>query len=210
MKRGRFITLEGGEGVGKSTNAKFLRGYLASRSKQAILTREPGGTPFAEDIRSLLLGHREEPVSENAELLLIFAARAQHLEKLILPALEQGIWVVSDRFTDASYAYQGGGRGIDSGRIAALETWLQRGFKPDMTLLLDAPLEIALARANGRGKPDRFESEDLDFFRRVRSAYLELAEREPQRIKIIDAGEGLKEIQSQIAAHLERLLCEDG
>ncbi len=205
MNEGRFITLEGGEGVGKSTNLNFVAEFLRSRGKRVVATREPGGTPLGEQIRGILLG--EGKIAGDAELLLLFAARAQHLADIIEPALEGGDWVVCDRFTDASYAYQGGGRMIDDGFISSLEQWVQRGRKPDLTLLLDAQPEVGLARASRRGGSDRIEAETPEFFARVREAYLHLAERFPDRIKIIDAARPLAEVQANIAAHLQRL-CE--
>jgi dTMP kinase len=193
VERGRFITIEGGEGVGKSTQIPFLCEYLSSRGVSVVATREPGGTPRAERIRELLLQTTPESMPAACELLLMFAARASHLENLIKPALERGEWVVCDRFTDATYAYQGGGRGMDVEQIASLEQWVQGELRPDLTLLLDAPESVALARAqqrdSARGRTDRFEREQLDFFERVRKTYLERARREPQRYAIIDAAE---------------------
>ncbi|MEN8260930.1 MAG: dTMP kinase [Pseudomonadota bacterium] len=206
MTLGKFITLEGGEGVGKSTNLAFAERFLREHGKTVITTREPGGTALGEEIRNLLLAHRKETISENAELLLMFAARAQHIEEVILPAIERGIWVLSDRFTDASYAYQGGGRQITENRIAVLENWLQGTLVPDMTILLDAPIEVGISRARGRGDLDRFESEANNFFQRVRSKYLELAERNPERIKVVDATLPLEAVQNTIAGYLGRLL----
>jgi dTMP kinase len=200
----KFITLEGGEGVGKTTNLEFIERHLARRGVQCVRTREPGGTPLGESIRSLLLG--SERLDAEAELLLVFAARAQHVRQVIRPALEAGAWVLCDRFTDASYAYQGGGRGLDPAAIEFLEGWAQGGLRPDLTLLLDAPAEIGLARAKGRGPADRFEAESLAFFERVRRAYLERAERFPERIQRIDADRSLGEVQADIARRLDRLL----
>ncbi|MBS4050539.1 MAG: dTMP kinase, partial [Methylomonas sp.] len=163
MTRGRFITLEGGEGVGKSTNLQFIRHLLAQKQIDVVLTREPGGTELAEKIRQLLLEKHSESITPQAELLLVFAARAQHVQHVILPALAQGKWVLSDRFTDATYAYQGGGRNMDNRIIAWLESTVQGELRPDLTLLLDAPVETGLLRAQHRGKLDRFESERRDF-----------------------------------------------
>ncbi|MET0499637.1 MAG: dTMP kinase [Steroidobacteraceae bacterium] len=189
--RGRFITVEGGEGVGKSTQMAGLRDFLVGQGHEVVVTREPGGTDRAERIRALLLESVAEPMPPSCELLLVFAGRATHLQNLILPALERGAWVICDRFTDATYAYQGGGRGLDSSQIALLEQLVQGDLRPDLTLLLDAPADIASERARARnqqrGSADRFESERQDFFSRVRATYLERAHREPQRFCIIDA-----------------------
>ena len=164
-----FITLEGIEGVGKSTSLEFVQRYLQQQDITVEITREPGGTPIAESIRRVLLAYHDEKMSVDTELLLLFAGRAQHLNTRIKPALEQGAWLVCDRFIDASYAYQGGGRGIPESRIEALETWLQDNLRPDLTFLLDAPVEVALDRAKRRGNPDRFELENQGFFNRVAS-----------------------------------------
>ena len=206
MKKGNFITLEGGEGVGKSTNLQFIQQYLQNRGVEVCLTREPGGTPLAERIRGLLLDHGEESVTPEAELLLVFAARAQHLQHFILPRLHQGQWILCDRFTDATYAYQGGGRQMDTGYIAWLENAVQGDLRPDITLLLDAPIEIGLQRAQKRGELDRFESERQDFFQRVRNSYLQQAQANPQRYRIIDASRPLLEVQAQITEILDNLL----
>ena len=205
MKRGRFITLEGGEGVGKSTNLQYIQQLLLEQQLDVVVTREPGGTELAEKIRQLLLETHAETITEKAELLLVFAARAQHIQHVILPALQQGRWVLSDRFTDATYAYQGGGRGMDTQTIAWLESSVQGDLRPDLTLLLDAPLDIGMSRAQKRGKLDRFESEQRDFFERVRQAYLKRAGQDQQRYKIIDAGLPLNEVQLQIKQALDGL-----
>lgn len=201
MRRGKFITLEGGEGVGKSTNLAFVVEWLGSRDIEAVATREPGGTALGEAVRSILLSHTQ--VFPEAELLLFFAARLHHIRETIEPALRAGRWVVSDRFTDASYAYQGAGRGINVEKIGFLEAWIQRGLRPDLTLLLDAPVEIGMERARKRSGSDRFESEGVDFFRRVREAYLDLARREPERVRLIDAARPLEKVREQIAAELD-------
>ena len=181
-KRGRFITLEGGEGVGKSTNMAFVEAWLTAQGMEVVRTREPGGTPRAEAIRELLLDPAlQEPLSVDAELLLVFAARAQHLAEKILPALARGAWVVCDRFTDATFAYQGGGRQMSDVVIGQLQSLVQGDLRPDLTLLLDAPVEVGMQRASRRGDLDRFEREELDFFERVRQAYLSQVEREPGR-----------------------------
>jgi len=195
---GYFITLEGIEGVGKTTNLNYVRDCLERRGLEVVVTREPGGTPLGEQIRELLLTPRTEPVSDMAELLMMFAARAQHLFAVIEPALARGAWVLCDRFTDATFAYQGGGRGLASEPVALLERLVQKERRPDLTLLLDLPVEIGLARAHARGTPDRFEEERVEFFQRVREAYLERAARDPQRIKIIDAEPALEQVQRQI------------
>lgn len=204
MSKARFITLEGGEGVGKTTNLEFIEQYLAGWGIEFIRTREPGGTLLGEAVRELLLGF--QGMGAAAELLLVFAARAQHVQEVIRPALEAGRWVICDRFTDASYAYQGGGRGLDTAAIGFLENWVQEDLRPDLTLLLDAPLEVGLGRAKKRGPADRFESETLAFFERVSAAYLERAERFPERIKRVDASRSLSEVQADITRHLDALL----
>ena len=200
VQRGRFITVEGTEGVGKSTNIDFLCNLLKARGIEIVLTREPGGTPLAEELRALLLSPRDERVSEDTELLLMFAARAQHIENVIRPALDRGAWVISDRFTDATFAYQGGGRGIDYEHISLLEKLVQHGLHPDLTLLLDLDVDVGLKRASARSEPDRFEQEKIDFFSKVRDAYLQRAKNEPQRFAIIDASVSLPEVQQQIAS----------
>jgi dTMP kinase len=187
MGRGIFITVEGGEGVGKSTNISVIEAWLQREDIPYQLTREPGGTPLAEEIRQMLLGIREETLQPTAELLLMFAARAQHLSQLIEPALAQGKWVLCDRFTDATYAYQGGGRGLSVAQIGTLEQLVQGGRRPDYTLLLDAPIEVGMARASQRGELDRFETEQLSFFQRVRDCYLARAADEPERFRVIEA-----------------------
>lgn len=200
--RGRFITLEGVDGAGKSTHLGFVADWLRARGHEVVVTREPGGTPLGETLRELLL-HRD--MDAGTELLLMFAARQQHLAELIQPALARGAWVVSDRFTDASYAYQCGGRGIDSTRVAALESWVQQGFAPDMTLLFDVPAEVAGARRAAARVADRFEREADSFFNRVRGAYLERAAADPARIHVLDARQGIAELQTAIAQLLDTL-----
>ena len=208
--RGRFITVEGGEGAGKSSNLAYVQSLLEAAGKNVLFTREPGGTPLGESIRDLLLGHQHTGMSDEAELLLMFAARAEHLQQKIKPALEAGTWVLCDRFTDASYAYQGYGRGIARDRIAILEHYVQGDLRPDLTLLLDLPVEIGLARAGSRSAPDRFEKEALDFFTRVREGYLSIAAEEPQRVKVIDAAPALEAVQQQIARVMARFLGAQG
>ena len=202
MKRGLFITIEGGEGVGKSTNIEFIKATLEAKGIQCIVTREPGGTPLAEEIREVLIKNRDEQVVTETELLLMFAARAQHLHQKILPALEAGVWVISDRFTDATYAYQSGGRGVPSEKVALLENFVQGEVRPDLTLLLDAPIEVGMARAKSRGKLDRFEEEASEFFNNVRDNYLSRAVAEPNRFKIIDATQTLMLVQADISQAL--------
>ncbi len=197
-QKGLFITLEGIEGVGKSTCLKFIQSYLKRKQIPHITTREPGGTPFAEAIRKLLLSSYQEIVCNDAELLLFFAGRAQHIANIILPALNEGKWVICDRFTDASYAYQCGGRGIPKERIAFLEQWVQGDLRPDMTLLFDAPVQTALSRITKRGKPDRIETEKKHFFTRVRNCYLELAKEQPARFRIINASRPLTVVKQEL------------
>ena len=195
---GRFITVEGIEGVGKTTNIEFIEQLLRDAGKEVVMTREPGGTSLGEDIRELLLGHKHDGMSRDAELLLMFAARAEHLDKIIQPALDSGKWVLCDRFTDATYAYQGGGRGFDTAPIATLETLVQGSLRPELTLLLDVSVEIGLDRAGKRSEPDRFEKEKHDFFERVRQTYLKRAHADPARMKIIDASQPLDAVQVQL------------
>ena len=180
--QGRFITVEGTEGVGKSTNIAFVKQRIEEAGIELVLTREPGGTALAEEIRELVLAPRAEKMSVDAELLLVFAARAQHINTVIAPALARGAWVLSDRFTDATYAYQGFGRGIDLERITQLEAFVQNGLRPNLTILLDAPVEIGLARASARGELDRIELEKQDFFERVREGYHWQMQKEPKRV----------------------------
>jgi dTMP kinase len=198
MKRGQFITLEGGEGVGKSSNLVFIQDLLEQAGKKVVVTREPGGTVLAEKMRALLLDQHDESITPVAELLLMFAARSQHIAHVIEPALAAGRWVLCDRFTDATFAYQGGGRAMDISIISFLEHCVQGELQPDMTLLLDAPVSIGMARARGRANLDRFESEQLDFFERVRQTYLELAEQNRRRFAVIDAAQPLDAVQRDI------------
>ncbi|MEJ2347016.1 MAG: dTMP kinase [Gammaproteobacteria bacterium] len=193
-----FITVEGSEGAGKSTNLEFIRRRLEEAGKSVVMTREPGGTPLAERIRELLLGHSHDGMADDCELLLVFAARAEHLDKVIRPALAAGKWVLCDRFTDATYAYQGGGRGIAGDRIAQLETWTQGELRPDLTLILDVPVVVGMERAGRRSAPDRFEAQRQEFFERVRDTYLQRAQREPRRYRVVDAGRPLAQVQAAI------------
>lgn len=203
-----FITVEGVEGVGKTTNIAFIQDYLQKQGITVQLTREPGGTPLAEEVRALLLSPRTEAVDPVAELLLVFAARAQHLSTYIEPLLAQQQWVLCDRFTDATFAYQGFGRGLPVAVIEQLERLVQKGRQPDKTLYLDLPVEIGLARARQRGTIDRFESEAESFFERVRQGYLERIAQNPERYIIIDASVSLAEVQAAIASALDQLLLE--
>jgi len=206
MQPGKFITIEGTEGVGKSTNLAFVRDWLKARGIEVIVTREPGGTPLAEEIRALLLAKRDEPVDETAELLLVFAARAQHLAQVIKPALARGAWVLSDRFTDATFAYQGGGRGLSTTTIEQLESLVQGELRPDLTLILDIDVELGLSRAQARGELDRFESEAITFFERVRSAYHKRAAISPVRYALVNAGQELAAVQRDIDQILTSIL----
>jgi len=203
----RFITLEGIEGAGKSTVAKFVLAWLARQQLPGRLTREPGGTPLAERLRRLVLEPRAESLSPVAETLLMFAARDLHLQGVIRPALARGEWVVCDRFTDATRAYQGSGRGVDAELIESLAEAVHGGLAPDCTLLLDLPVSVGLARARGRagGSTDRFEAETTAFFERVRAGYLELARREPRRFQVIDAAAPLERVEAQVEGVLEGL-----
>ena len=203
---GLFITLEGPEGAGKSTNREFLAERLTRAGCEVVLTREPGGTPLAERIRELLLEPSDEPMGADTELLLVFAARAQHLAQVIRPALAAGKVVLCDRFTDATYAYQGGGRGLSLERIALLEEFVQGGLRPDLTLVFDLPVEVGLARAAARGRLDRFEQEGRQFFEAVRQAYLARAAQSPARYRLLDAAQPLAAVQTQLDALLPELL----
>ena len=201
-----FITLEGGEGVGKSTALSFIKTVLLEKNIESVFTREPGGTKTGEAIRDVLLHRLDESILPETELLLMFAARAQHIAHVIKPALQAGKTVVSDRFTDASFAYQGGGRGISTDRLQTLTTWVQGYLQPDLTLLLDAPVEIGLSRIHQRGEKDRIEQESIDFFNRVRNAYLERAAQFPKRFSIIKADASLENVQEQIKQALDKIV----
>ena len=203
---GRFITFEGTEGAGKSTNIEAAAERLRQRGKTVCITREPGGTPLAERIRDLLLARSEEPLAPGTELLLIFAARAQHLERVIRPALAAGDWVLCDRFTDATYAYQGGGRGLSMSHIAELEQLVQGDLRPDITLLFDLPVAEGMARAGRRGELDRFEIERQTFFERVRKTYLDRARAESARFRRIDALQPLATVREQVLAVIDAVL----
>jgi len=205
---GRFITLEGIEGVGKTSNIAYIQCLLKDKNIPVLLTREPGGTALAENIRQLLLDKDQESIAEQTELLMMFAARAQHIKHVIYPTLEQGIWVICDRFTDATYAYQGGGRNMALSAIQWLENFVQADLRPDLTLLLDAPVQLGMQRVVQRGKMDRFESEKVAFFEKVRQAYLTIAKQQPERVKIIDATQSLENVQSQISNILSPFIHE--
>ncbi len=210
MKRGKLITIEGIEGAGKSTALAFIKNYLLKEKKEVVWTREPGGTPLAETLRKLIL-HPEsaEVITADTELLLMFAGRAQHLQEVIMPALQAGRWVVSDRFVDASYAYQGGGRGVSIDRIKYLDEWIVGQCQPDLTLLLDVEPALGEERAAKRGgEKDRIEQEKNDFFKRVRDAYLQRAKQAPERMKIINANLSLPEVEQQIKQVLEKWMIE--
>ncbi|HSW52735.1 MAG TPA: dTMP kinase [Sulfuricaulis sp.] len=206
MPRGLFITLEGGEGAGKSTNLAFIRQWLQRAGHEVVVTREPGGTELGERVRDILLHSQQLHITPESEMLLMFAARSEHLSKVIRPALAAGKTVLCDRFTDATYAYQGGGRGLPAERIAAMENQVQGDLRPDLTLLLDVPVEAGRARAGQRGEPDRFEREDNGFFTRVHAVYLARAQAEPERMRVIDAGHALPQVEQQIAAVLEEIV----
>jgi dTMP kinase len=205
-KRGLFIVIEGGEGVGKSTNLDFIRTLIEKAGKSVYCTREPGGTPLGERLRSILIEKDSVRISANAEALLMFAARMQHIEDVIIPVLEQGQWILCDRFTDASYAYQGGGRGLGSGRINTLEQWTHADLQPDYVIVLDAPAEVGLQRVRKRGKRDRFEQEEIEFFERVREVYLTRADGDPERYSVIDASQPLAQVQQRLAEVIGELL----
>ena len=204
--KGKFITVEGTEGVGKSTNMAFIEAWLKNAGIDLIITREPGGTELGETLRNVLLDAKQQSMCDDTELLLMFAARAQHLEELIKPALAKGQWVLCDRFTDATYAYQGGGRGIDMTRIAQLEQWVQGDLRPDMTLILDLPVEVGLERAGKRSAPDRFELEKDAFFQKVRDTYLSRAAQQPERYHVIDASPAIEVVQQSIQAVLDKMV----
>jgi len=201
--RGKFLTLEGVDGAGKSSHVQWLVDTLKSHGLEVLSTREPGGTAIGEKLRELLL---HESMHLECETLLMFAARAEHLQAVIRPALEAGIWVVCDRFTDATFAYQGGGRQLGTDRIAALEQWLHAGFQPDCTWLFDVPLHVARERLNRTREQDRFEQLGDDFFERTRSVYLERAQRDPSRIKCVDSSRSIEEIREELSAQLTGLL----
>ena len=200
---GKFITVEGIEGAGKTTCMQVVTNVIEQQGISAIHTREPGGTDLGEDLRNLLLGHKHTGMSDDAELLMMFAARAEHIAQKIKPALDAGNWVLCDRFTDATYAYQGYGRGISLEKISGLENWVQGELRPDLTLLMDLPVEMGMERAGKRSAPDRFESEAWDFFERIRQGYLSIAAEQSSRVKVIDASQDLHDVQEQVRAAIE-------
>lgn len=204
---GKFISIEGIEGAGKSTQLAFLESYLKQQGKNVVITREPGGTKLGEQIRELLLAPREDGMAVDTELLLMFAARAEHIEQVIKPAIQRGDWVISDRFVDATFAYQGGGRGIVENRIEEISAWTLNGLQTDITFLFDLPVEVGQERVVKRnGDIDRFEQEKADFFQKIRSSYLQRAQHEPNRIRIIDASKSINDIQTQLSTTLATLL----
>lgn len=206
MTKPLFITLEGSEGVGKTSNMEYIKSLLNAKGIDFIETREPGGTALGEALRGMLLGEEYKGMADDTELMLMFAARAEHVAKVIKPALAKGQWVLCDRFTDATYAYQGGGRQLDVKRIEDLENWVLGDLRPDLTILLDAPIEVGRERAGKRSTPDRFEQERDAFFNRVRETYLSRAVMEPSRIKVVDAAGSLESVQLQIMAILSNKL----
>lgn len=204
--RGRLITIEGIEGAGKSTQVDAIETFLHARGVGSLATREPGGTPLGEALRTLLLDPAYTGMAPDTELLLVFAARAEHLARVIEPALAAGRWVISDRFTDATYAYQGGGRGVDMARIARIEDWVQGVLRPDLTVVLDLPVELGLVRAARRGAPDRFEGEARAFFERIRKVYLARARAAPERYAVVDASPPAEQVRAAVLQAVERLL----
>jgi len=210
MTRGKFITLEGGEGVGKSSCLKVIVTTLRARGITSVATREPGGTGLGEQLRSVLLDKNNTDITPDAELLLMFAARAQHIDEIIRPTLQCGDWVISDRFTDASFAYQGGGREIPPQRIERLERWLHADLNPDLTILLDAPVGLGLQRVDQRGEKDRFERERIEFFGRVRSHYLQRARQYPERFRVVSSEQPLDEMKAAVRDHITELIESSG
>ncbi len=210
MSKGLFITVEGGEGAGKSTCLEFIQQLIQEKGVDSIFTREPGGTELGEEVRGILLNKKYLGMAADTELLLMFAARAEHIDKKILPNVNDGKWVISDRFTDATYAYQGAGRGIDPRRVSVIEDWVQGKLRPDMTLLLDLPVAIGMDRASKRGELDRFEVEQMSFFERVAEIYRERAKSEPNRFRVIDASKTIPEVQEQIKSVFEEKFLELG
>ena len=207
MKKGLFVTLEGIEGAGKSTVVDFIEDFLTKEGHVVIKTREPGGTVIGEQIREILLKNENSTLTYDTELLLVFSARAQHIQEVILPALSSGKTILCDRFTDASYAYQGGGRGIDASRINLLEKWVQGDLRPNLTLLFDLDVSIGMQRTKKRSDADRFEQEEINFFEKIRNTYLERAKNEPQRFRIINSALSLENVKEQIVTILKDYLC---
>lgn len=206
MKAGKFVTFEGIEGVGKSTNIKHFVDAIEGAGHAVLTTREPGGTPMAERIRDLVAEHGDENMPDIAELLLVFASRSLHVNNVIRPALESGTWVICDRFTDSSRAYQGGGRGFPQDDINMLADWVHGDLQPDLTILLDAPVETGMSRAGRRSEPDRFESERGEFFHRVRETYLQLAVAHPERFVVVDATQSLDDVEASVDEIARELL----
>ncbi len=209
--QGQFITLEGTEGGGKSTNLRFIESFLTEQGMDVVVTREPGGTEIGEAVRAILLNNDFSAMCDDAELLLMFAARVQHIQEKIKPALAAGKWVISDRFTDATYAYQGGARGLDMQRIAQIEQWVQQGFQPNLTFIFDLPVEIGMARVLARSQQsgqgiDRFEQEKRSFFEKVRATYLARAQQSPERYEVLDASQPLASVQQTIQTRLQNFL----
>lgn len=204
--RGKFITIEGQDGAGKSTNLAEIEQAILNAGHQLVVTREPGGTPIGERIRDLILSSTDQSFGDLTELLLIFAARAQHIESVIEPALAAGTWVLSDRFTDATFAYQGGGRGLSLDKIASLEALVQGPLRPDLTFLLDVPVEVGASRAGSRSEPDRFERQQNQFKAAVRQCYLDRAEQEPARFRVVDAGRELDQVKSTVQEQIDAFL----
>ena len=207
MKKGLFITLEGIEGAGKSTAVDFIEEFLMKEGHDVIKTREPGGTVIGEQIREILLKNENYTLTYDTELLLVFSARAQHIQEVILPALSSGKIILCDRFTDASYAYQGGGRDIDASRINLLEKWVQGDLRPNLTLLFDLDASVGMQRTKKRSDADRFEREEINFFKKIRNTYLERAKKEPQRFRIINSASSLENVKEQIITILKDFLC---
>jgi len=206
MTSAKFITIEGIEGAGKSTCMDVIARIIQARGHSLLQTREPGGTNLGEDLRELLLGHKHTGMSDDTELLLMFASRAEHIAEKITPALLNKQWVLCDRFTDATYAYQGAGRGLKSSRIEQLESWVQGDLRPDLTIIMDLPVEVGLERAGKRSAPDRFESEAISFFQRVRQGYLDIANAQPERVHVIDASRSLPEVSASISSLMSEFL----
>lgn len=202
ISRGKFLTIEGQDGAGKSTNINVIEAFLEQQGINYIKSREPGGTPFGETLREVLLNSNDEKIGDAAELLVIFAARAQHIEQVIEPALAKGQWVLCDRFTDATYAYQGFGRGLDLSLIKQLESNIQKSLRPDLTILLDLPVEVGETRAGQRSSPDRFEQQKQAFKQKVRDGYIQLASEQPERIKVVDAARDIPAVASSIQSIL--------
>lgn len=206
MQSGKLITLEGIEGVGKSSNLRFIADYLTQKGREVVLTREPGGTPLAEDLRKILLNEYQEKTWPETELLILYAGRFQHVECLIKPAMAQGKWVVCDRFNDATFAYQGAGRGVDKEKIAALDRWVLNGLSPSLTIILDAPVEVAFSRIQKHRDLDRFEKEKVAFFERIREAYLTRASDDPARYRVVDASRTLSEVQTDLQNIIDKFI----